>query len=57
VILSQIVQTVTQARAEYEAKYARRKQVEEASPETEATQPEGTPREIVPAPMEAGTPA
>jgi len=38
-ILSVIVQTVTQARAEYEAKYARRKQVEEPAA-TETVAPE-----------------
>ena len=43
-ILSIVVQTITQARAEYEAKYARRKPMEEAT-----TVPVETPAEAVPA--------
>lgn len=50
-ILTVIVQTVTQARAEYEAKYARRKTAEE---QTEAPATEAAPAPApVPAPAEA----
>jgi small subunit ribosomal protein S2 len=48
VILSQLVLTVTQARAEYEAKYARRKQVEETQPaQSETALPEPAAAEAV----------
>jgi small subunit ribosomal protein S2 len=56
VILSQVVQTVTQARAEYEAKYARRKQIEQPGEEA-APQPEVAPIEPVPVVAEVGSPA
>ncbi len=52
-ILSTVTQTITQARAEYEAKYARRKTVEEA-PAAEATAPVA---EAIPAPAVEATAA
>jgi small subunit ribosomal protein S2 len=42
-ILAMIGQTVTQAQAEYETKYARRKAVEQAPPATPAPTPEAAP--------------
>ncbi len=58
-ILAQVGQTVTQAQAEYETKYARRKQVEEAAPAAPeapaATAPVGAVQ-APPAPIEAAPP-
>ena len=52
-ILSVVTQAVTQARAEYEAKYGRRKQVEQPAP-TDATQPVEAPASVeAPAPSPA----
>lgn len=60
-ILAMIGQTVTQAQAEYEAKYARRKPAEEAAPlAPEVTTPgaSGIPVEAIPAPQaEASAPS
>ena len=56
-ILSVITQTATQARAEYEAKYARRKPAEETAA-TETPAPEtAEPAGAVPAAVAAATPA
>ena len=57
-ILSVVTQTIMQARAEYEARYSRRKEVQEGAPsETQSTgSPEATepaPAEPVPAPVQA----
>ena len=51
-ILSVIVQTITQARAEYEARYARKKTVEEGAPAEPAAAPETAGTDAVPAPEE-----
>jgi small subunit ribosomal protein S2 len=50
-VLTTVVQTITQARGEYEAKYARRKAPEAGEPEAQAEVPAGTPEAaFVPAP-------
>jgi len=62
-ILSTVVDTITQARGEYEAKYARRKNEETAAPaESTAQAPaqpaaESAPMAVPPAPPAAGVPA
>jgi small subunit ribosomal protein S2 len=42
-ILAMVGQTVTQAQAEYETKYARRKSVEQTAPAAPAATPEAAP--------------
>ncbi|HOC54888.1 MAG TPA: 30S ribosomal protein S2 [Verrucomicrobiota bacterium] len=60
-ILAQVGQTVMQAQAEYETKYARRKAAEETAAATPETAPEGTPAASAearpPAAAETATPA
>jgi small subunit ribosomal protein S2 len=59
-ILSVVVQTITKARAEYEAKHARRKPAEEAAaPEPAAPEAALSPGEVpsVPSPVAAAGPA
>ncbi len=52
-ILAQVGQTVMQAQAEYETKYARRKAAEETAATTPETAPEGTPAASAEAPPPA----
>jgi small subunit ribosomal protein S2 len=56
-ILALIGQTVTQAQAEYETKYARRKTVEGAAPVAPGAAPEAAPVAAVQAPAVPAAPA
>jgi small subunit ribosomal protein S2 len=56
-ILAMIGQTVTQAQAEYETKYARRKAVEQTAPAAPAVTPEAAPVAAVETPAAPAAPA
>ena len=56
VILATIGQTITQAQAEYEAKYARRQPQEPTTPAPEAANPEAVPAAAIEAAVPASQP-